>query len=74
MSKITDVKAHWLRCPIPEDKQHVSDYGLLTHFDMTLVVVTTEDGSVPGITMHWPEGGDFPFWEKEDLPYPLSVG
>jgi len=45
MSKITDVKAHWLRCPIPEDKQHVSDYGLLTHFDMTLVVVTTEDGS-----------------------------
>src|SRR5690625_491218 len=41
---ISDVEAFWLRCPIPEKKQHVSDYGLLTHFDMTLVVVTTEDG------------------------------
>ncbi len=41
---ISDVEAFWLRCPIPEEKQHVSDYGLLTHFDMTLVVVTTEDG------------------------------
>ncbi len=42
--KITDIKAHWLRCPIPQPKQHRSDYGLLTEFDMTLVVVTTEDG------------------------------
>lgn len=42
--KITDVKAYWLRCPIPQPKQHRSDYGLLTEFDMTLVVVTTEDG------------------------------
>lgn len=42
--KIADVAAHWLRCPLPAAKQHRSDYGLLTHFDMTLIVVTTEDG------------------------------
>lgn len=42
--KISNVEAYWLRCPIPENKQHRSDYGLLTNFDMTLVVVTTEDG------------------------------
>lgn len=42
--KITNVEAFWLRCPIPKEKQHFSDYGLLTNFDMTLVVVTTEDG------------------------------
>ncbi len=41
---ISDVEAIWLRCPIPVEKQHVSDFGRLTHFDMTLVVVTTEDG------------------------------
>ncbi len=42
--KIDNIEAFWLRCPIEESKQHRSDYGLLTHFDMTLVVVTTEDG------------------------------
>lgn len=42
--KITNVEAFWLRCPIPAEKQHRSDYGLLTNFDMTLVVVTTENG------------------------------
>ena len=42
--KITKVEAYWLRCPIPEKKQHRSDYGLLTDFDMTLVVVTTDNG------------------------------
>jgi L-alanine-DL-glutamate epimerase-like enolase superfamily enzyme len=42
--KIANVEAYWLRCPIPFEKQHVSDYGRLTDFDMTLVVVTTEDG------------------------------
>jgi len=41
---ISDVEAIWLRSPIPVEKQHVSDFGRLTHFDMTLVVVTTEDG------------------------------
>lgn len=42
--KITNVEAFWLRCPIPPAKQHRSDYGLLTDFDMTLVVVTTDSG------------------------------
>ena len=42
--KITNVEAFWLRCPIPKEKQHFSDYGLLTDFDMTLVVITTESG------------------------------
>lgn len=42
--KITNVEAFWLRCPIPEAKQHASDYGLLTNFDMTLVVITTDTG------------------------------
>ncbi|PLK46021.1 mandelate racemase/muconate lactonizing enzyme family protein [Emticicia sp. TH156] len=42
--KITNVEAFWLRCPIPKEKQHFSDYGLLTDFDMTLVVVTTDTG------------------------------
>lgn len=42
--KIAKVEAHWLRCPIPKHKQHRSDYGLLTDFDMTLVVITTESG------------------------------
>lgn len=42
--KISNVEAYWLRCPIPEEKQHISDYGLLTNFDMTLVIVTLENG------------------------------
>jgi D-galactarolactone cycloisomerase len=42
--KIANIEAFWLRCPIAKEKQHRSDYGLLTDFDMTLVVVTTEDG------------------------------
>jgi L-alanine-DL-glutamate epimerase-like enolase superfamily enzyme len=42
--KIAKVEAYWLSCPIPPAKQHRSDYGLLTDFDMTLVVVTLEDG------------------------------
>lgn len=42
--KITNVEAFWLRCPIAPGKQHRSDYGLLTDFDMTLVVITTDTG------------------------------
>lgn len=42
--QITNVEAFWLRCPIPKEKQHFSDYGLLTDFDMTLVVITTDSG------------------------------
>ncbi|WP_126245024.1 mandelate racemase/muconate lactonizing enzyme family protein [Chitinophaga rhizosphaerae] len=42
--RISNVEAFWLRCPIPKEKQHASDYGLLTNFDMTLVVITTDSG------------------------------
>jgi D-galactarolactone cycloisomerase len=44
--KIVDVKATWLRCPIPEAKQHTSDFGRLTSFDMTLIRVETDTGLV----------------------------
>ncbi len=41
---IQEVKAYWLRCPIPKVRQHVSDYGLMQFFDMTLVAITTANG------------------------------
>lgn len=41
---ITDISAVWLHCPIPFAQQHVSDYGRIASFDMTLITVTTEDG------------------------------
>ena len=44
--RIRDVDATWLHCPIPYDRQHVSDFGRIASFDMTLVRVTTEDGLV----------------------------
>ena len=43
---ITDVDAVWLSCPIPYEKQHVSDFGRLASFDMTLVKVTTDRGLI----------------------------
>lgn len=44
--KITNVEARWLRCPIPPEKQHVSDFGRLTSFDTTIVRVEADDGLV----------------------------
>jgi D-galactarolactone cycloisomerase len=44
--RITDVNAIWLHCPIPYERQHVSDFGRIASFDATLVSVTTEDGRV----------------------------
>lgn len=41
---ITNVEATWVRVPIPERDQHVSDFGRIESFDMTLVVVTLENG------------------------------
>jgi D-galactarolactone cycloisomerase len=41
---IRDVDAVWLHCPIAYEKQHVSDFGRVSSFDMTLVTITTEDG------------------------------
>ena len=34
---IRDVRATWLRCPIPVEQQHVSDFGRITSFDTTIV-------------------------------------
>ena len=42
---IREIKAYWLRCPIPAGRQWRSDYGQLTHFDMTLVEVIDEQGN-----------------------------
>jgi D-galactarolactone cycloisomerase len=43
---IKDVEARWLHCPIPPERQHVSDFGRITSFDMALVRVEADDGSV----------------------------
>jgi L-alanine-DL-glutamate epimerase-like enolase superfamily enzyme len=42
--RIVNVDAVWLRCPIPPQQQHVSDFGRITSFDMTLVKVETDTG------------------------------
>ena len=42
--KIRDVEACWLHCPIPLERQHVSDFGRIDSFDMALVRITTEEG------------------------------
>jgi L-alanine-DL-glutamate epimerase-like enolase superfamily enzyme len=44
--KIRDVDAVWLRCPLPESKQHTSDFGRITAFDGVIVTIRTEDGLV----------------------------
>ena len=41
---ITDVDAAWLHCPIPYEKQHVSDFGRLASFDTCLVTIQTDSG------------------------------
>jgi L-alanine-DL-glutamate epimerase-like enolase superfamily enzyme len=42
--KIRDVDAVWLHCPIPDENQHISDFGRIASFDCALVTITTEDG------------------------------
>ena len=44
--KITNIKASWLRVPIPEAKQSVSDFGRNDSFNTTLVRVETDAGLV----------------------------
>ena len=41
---ISEVEARWIRCPIPEERQHVSDFGRIETFDMALVCIRSEDG------------------------------
>jgi L-alanine-DL-glutamate epimerase-like enolase superfamily enzyme len=43
---IKDVSARWVHCPIPAERQHVSDFGRIDAFDTTLVRVETDDGTV----------------------------
>jgi L-alanine-DL-glutamate epimerase-like enolase superfamily enzyme len=42
--KITRVEAVWLQVPIAEERQHVSDFGRATTFDMALVRIETDAG------------------------------
>jgi len=42
--KITRVEATWLRVPIPEEQQHVSDFGRAATFDTALVRIETDAG------------------------------
>jgi L-alanine-DL-glutamate epimerase-like enolase superfamily enzyme len=44
--KIDSVEARWLHCPIALERQHVSDFGRIASFDMALVRVEADDGSV----------------------------
>ena len=48
---IRHVEARWLHCPIAPERQHVSDFGRIDSFDMALVRVETDDG-----TVGWGEG------------------
>jgi L-alanine-DL-glutamate epimerase-like enolase superfamily enzyme len=44
--KIRDIEAVWLHCPLPEKKQHTSDFGRMTAFDGVIVTIRTDDGLV----------------------------
>ena len=44
--KIRSVDATWLRVPIPEGRQHTSDFGRMRSFDTVLVRVETDSGLV----------------------------
>ena len=44
--KIGHVEARWLHCPIPPERQHVSDFGRIASFDMALVRIEADDGSI----------------------------
>jgi L-alanine-DL-glutamate epimerase-like enolase superfamily enzyme len=44
--KIRDVEAAWLNCPLPEAKQHTSDFGRMTAFDGVIVTIRTDDGLI----------------------------
>ena len=44
--KITSISARWVRVPIPEAQQHVSDFGRVSSFDATVVRIETACGLV----------------------------
>ena len=43
-TKIINVEATWVNVPISCNEQHVSDFGRISSFDMTLVKITLENG------------------------------
>jgi L-alanine-DL-glutamate epimerase-like enolase superfamily enzyme len=49
--RIKSVVARWVRIPIEESRQHVSDFGRLRTFDAAILRIETEDGIVG-----WGEG------------------
>jgi L-alanine-DL-glutamate epimerase-like enolase superfamily enzyme len=49
--KIARVGARWLQAAIPHERQHVSDFGRVASFDMALVEIEADDG-----TIGWGEG------------------
>ncbi len=44
--KIRTVVATWVRVPIPEEQQHVSDFGRIASFDTVVVRIETECGLI----------------------------
>jgi L-alanine-DL-glutamate epimerase-like enolase superfamily enzyme len=42
--RIRRIRADWLHVPIPEERQHTTDFGRIAAFDSTLVRVETEGG------------------------------
>jgi len=42
--RISSVRAQWLQAPIPPEKRHTSDFGLMDSFNTALVAVDTDDG------------------------------
>ena len=44
MPRITHVSCAWLQAPIPPERRHTSDFGLMDSFNTGLVTVRTEDG------------------------------
>ena len=44
--RIKTVSAVWLHVPIPKERQHSSDFGVISSFDTTLITVETEDGLI----------------------------
>ena len=43
---IREIEARWLHCPIAPERQHVSDFGRIASFDMALVRIEADDGTV----------------------------
>ena len=42
--KIASVQATWVHVPIPDERQHVSDFGRIASFDSVLVKIETDAG------------------------------